>query len=59
MAKPLIPIPLKTKDEFKNDSEYIKYCKKRYQQRTNYDYRLLQKKKAMANIGGLCLLLSN
>ena len=59
MTKPFIPLPLKTKDEFKNDSEYIKYCKKRYQQRTNYEYRLKQKEKAMSNIGNLCLLLSN
>jgi len=55
MAKPMIPIPLKTKDEFKNDSEYIKYCKKKYTQRCNYEYRQKQK----ANIGSLSLLLSN
>ena len=29
MAKPMIPLPLKQKNEFKNDSEYIKYCKKK------------------------------
>ena len=36
-------LPLKTKNEFINDSEYIKYCKKRYTQRCNYEYRLRQK----------------
>jgi len=51
----MIPLPLKTKDEFKNDLEYIKYCKKKYTQRCNYEYRQRQK----ANIGNLCLLLSN
>ena len=55
MTKPFIPLPLKTKDQFKNDSEYIQYCKKRYTQKTNYEYRLRQK----ANIGSLSLLLSN
>lgn len=55
----MIPLPLKTKDEFKNDSEYIKYCKKRYTQRCNYEYRQRQKKKLMSNIGEICLLLSN
>ena len=53
----MIPLPLKTKDEFKNDSEYIKYCKKRYTQRCNYEYRLRQKYNI--SIGELCLLLSN
>ena len=55
MAKTFIPLPLKTKDQFKNDLEYIKYMKKRYTQKTNYEYRQKQK----ANIGNLCLLLSN
>lgn len=59
MAKTFIPLPLKTKDEFKNDLEYIKYCKRRYTQRYNYEYRQRQKEKAMSNIGSLCLLLSN
>lgn len=48
-------LPLKHRNEFKNDSEYIKYCKKRYTQRCNYEYRQRQK----TNIGDLCLLLSN
>ena len=48
-------LPLKQRNEFKNDSEYIKYCKKRYTQRCNYEYRQRQK----INIGNLCLLLSN
>lgn len=48
-------LPLKDRKEFKNDSEYIKYSKKRYIQRTNYEYRQRQK----ANIGELSLLLSN
>jgi len=48
-------LPLKYRKEFKNDSEYIKYCKKRYIQRCNYEYRQRQK----ANIGNLSLLLSN
>ena len=54
-------LPLKDRKEFKNDSEYIKYCKKRYTQRCNYEYRqrIKEKEKAMANIGSLCLLLSN
>ncbi len=30
MAKPFIILPLKQKNEFINDSEYIKYCKKIY-----------------------------
>ena len=55
MAKSFIPLPLKQKNEFINDLEYIKYCKKRYTQKTNYEYRQKQK----ANIGNLCLLLSN
>ena len=55
MTKPFIPLPLKTKDQFKNDSEYIQYCKKKYTQRCNYEYRQRQK----ANIGSLSLLLSN
>ena len=55
----MIPIPLKQKNEFKNDLEYIKYCKKRYIQRTNYEYRLRQKQKLMSNIGEICSLLSN
>ena len=50
-------LPLKTKDEFKNDSEYIKYSKKRYTQRCNYEYRLRQQYNI--SIGNLCLLLSN
>ncbi len=50
-------LPLKNKNDFKNDSEYIIYCKKRYTQRCNYEYRQRQKK--LANIGNLCLLLSN
>lgn len=57
MPRPFIILPLKTKDEFINDSEYIKYCKKRYEQRCNYEYRLRQK--LISNIGDLCLLLSN
>ena len=57
MPRPFIILPLKTKDEFINDSEYIKYCKKRYTQRCNFEYR--QKEKLMSNIGDLCLLLSN
>lgn len=52
-------LPKKNRDEFKNDSEYIKYCKKRYIQRCNYEYRQKVKQKAMSNIGDLCLLLSN
>ena len=55
----MIPLPLKHKNEFKNDSEYIKYAKKRYIQRCNYEYRQRQKKKLMSNIGEICLLLSN
>lgn len=50
-------LPLKTKDEFINDSEYIKYNKKRYQQRCNYEYRLRQQYNI--SIGDLCSLLSN
>ncbi len=50
-------LPLKQKHEFINDSEYRKYCKKRYTQRTNYEYR--QRQKLISNIGDLCLLLSN
>ena len=57
MAKPFIPLPLKTKDEFKNDSEYIQYCKKRYTQRTNYEHRFLRKYNI--SIGNLAVLLSN
>ena len=52
-------LPLKDRKEFKNDSEYIAYCKKRYRQKINYEYRQRQKEKAMSNIGDLCLLLSN
>ena len=52
-------LPLKDRKEFKNDLEYIKYCKKRYQQRTNYEYRQRQKQKLMSNIGEICSLLSN
>ena len=48
-------LPLKYRNEFKNDSDYIKYAKKRYTQRCNYEYRQRQK----ANIGILSLLLSN
>jgi len=48
-------LPVKDRKEFKNDSEYIKYSKKRYTQRCNYEYRQRQK----ANIGELSLLLSN
>ena len=47
MPRHFIILPLKTKNEFINDTEYIKYAKKRYQQRTNYEYRQRQK----ANIG--------
>ena len=57
MPKKFIRMPEKNKNEFINDSEYIKYCKKRYEQRCNYEYRLRQK--LMSNIGDLCLLLSN
>jgi len=57
MAKPLILLTLKTKDEFKNDLEYIKYCKRRYIQKCNYEYRLRQKYNI--SIGDLCSLLSN
>ena len=53
----MIPLPLKHKNEFKNDSEYIKYAKKRYTQRCNYEYRVRQKYNI--SIGELCLLLSN
>ena len=53
----MIPLPLKHKNEFKNDLEYIKYAKKRYIQRTNYEYRLRQKYNI--SIGDLCSLLSN
>ena len=59
MAKPFIILPLKQKNEFINDSEYIKYCKKRYIQKNNYLYRERQKQKAILNTGNLCLLLSN
>lgn len=40
-------LPLKTKQDFQNDSEYILYCKKRYRQRVNYEYRERQKLKAV------------
>ena len=50
MPRPFIILPLKTKDEFINDSEYIKYCKKRYEQRCNYEYRQREKQKKL-NIG--------
>ena len=50
-------LPKKNRDEFKNDSEYIKYCKKRYIQKCNYEYRLRQKYNI--SIGDLCSLLSN
>jgi hypothetical protein len=53
----MIPLPLKQKHEFINDSEYIKYCKKRYIQRCNYEYR--QRQKNNISIGDLCSLLSN
>ena len=36
-------LPKKNRDEFKNDRDYIKYCKKRYTQRCNYEYRQRQK----------------
>ncbi len=48
-------LPLKDRKDFKNDSEYRKYCKKRYIQKCNYEYRQKQK----TNIGEICLLLSN
>ena len=50
-------LPLKTKDEFKNDSDYIKYCKKRYIQKCNINYRIRHHNNI--SIGELCLLLSN
>ena len=50
-------LPLKYRKDFINDSEYRKYCKKRYTQRCNYEYRLRQKYNI--SIGDLCLLLSN
>jgi len=57
MAKPLILLTLKEKNEFINDGEYIKYCKRRYIQKCNYEYRLRQKYNI--SIGDLCSLLSN
>ncbi len=45
MPKSFIPLPLKSKDEFKHDLEYIKYCKKRYLQRCSYEYRQREKEK--------------
>jgi len=57
MAKPLILLTLKEKNEFINDSEYIKYCKRRYIQKCNYEYRLRQKYNI--SIGDICSLLSN
>lgn len=57
MPKKFIRMPEKNKNEFINDSEYIKYMKKRYIQRCNYEYR--HRQKLMSNIGDLCLLLSN
>ena len=43
MPKQLIILPLKDRKEFKNDSDYIKYSKKRYTQRCNFEYRERQK----------------
>lgn len=39
MPKKFIRMPEKNKNEFINDSEYIKYCKKRYNQRIGYEWR--------------------
>ena len=57
MAKPFIILPLKQKNEFKNDSDYIKYTKKRYTQRCNYEYRL--RKEYNISIHDLSVLLTN
>lgn len=39
MGRQLILLPLKLKNEFENDRDYINYCKKRYIQKCNYEFR--------------------
>ena len=39
MAKPKTRLPEKKMEEFATQTEYRKYCFKRYQQRCNYEYR--------------------
>jgi len=39
MGRQLILLPLKLKNEFENDRDYINYAKKRYIQKCNYEFR--------------------
>ena len=40
-------LPVMKREDFQNDSEYISYCKKRYRQKTNYEYRQREKLKIL------------